>query len=173
MDITAIRKNTDRQIARQQKKIAAMKLCPYGCKAGTPGHNAEFGYCRHLVGWTLDDKTIDVRTAKPVVEDGNLYDFNAPAGDTVRETDVIVRMGTPTSRVYRYDGGKANYPVGSLPLPDEPEYPPTPAGDTAKKDAARDEAFMELIASQAKDIEELKAQNQRLLDRLDRLTTED
>lgn len=70
-------------------------LCPFRC---THKDVNPHGYCKHLVGFTEDGRTIEMRELVGTRERcGHLT-------DEVKASDVIVPMATTTSRVYRKDG---------------------------------------------------------------------
>ena len=90
-------------------------LCPFGCARGSVQANInEHGYCRHLVGFSLDKATMEVRCKIGEREQ------TGPLTEKVLKTDQLVEMATPTFRVYRQDG-KAPFVVSPEELETEPE----------------------------------------------------
>jgi hypothetical protein len=66
--------------------------CPFGCRMDDEGVDQN-GYCRHLVGFTNDGKTME-----PLVKHRFHQSHGAP--QPVRKDDVLVRV-TVSYRVYR------------------------------------------------------------------------
>lgn len=108
--------------------------CPWGCREDN-GKCDEHGYCRHLVGWTIDGKVIDVRVMKQHGVATPIEELK-PEGDAVQPKDRVVNMGHDFERVYRYPG---HWPLGATALPEEPPVAPDvlsqDQADTAAQDA--------------------------------------
>lgn len=83
--------------ALQLKASAAggkLNLCPCGCDEKDLN---EHGYCKHLVGFTVEGKVIELREANPAPAILERTGFKT---EPVREDDILVPI-TSTSRVYR------------------------------------------------------------------------
>lgn len=78
-------------------------LCPYGC-----GNKEcdDRGYCRHLIGFTLDGRNMEVLERWGP---DNSYLRHGKLVEPVLHSDIIVPRETPTSRVYR--GAPGERPV--------------------------------------------------------------
>lgn len=88
-----LRRANQSEEAREARKF----LCPFGCgEAQSDDH----GYCKHLVGFTDDGKTMEARL---VNREGTKQKTakDAKAGVEVLQTDIVVDTGYVTARVYR------------------------------------------------------------------------
>lgn len=72
----------------------AKLLCPFGCRGEGKVNN--HGYCKHLVGWTLDGKVVELR--EPLGEE---FERTGREKRELEPDDIVVPRKTPTSRVYR------------------------------------------------------------------------
>lgn len=75
-------------------------VCPCGC--GIPQMNSN-GYCKHLVGFTLDRKTVELREfvgGKETFED-HRYERVGVKTREIEPADIMVEMETMTCRVYQ------------------------------------------------------------------------
>lgn len=93
-------------------------LCPCGCRAVD-----ENGYCRHLVGFTTDGKTMEIRE---LIRDHESYEMTGRKTEPVLKTDKIVQIpaaGAPrgtylaTARVYRAGAKAPIKPTGEPSIP--------------------------------------------------------
>lgn len=82
--------------------------CPWGCGVRQCNHN---GHCRHLVGFTIDGKTVELRERyQDRFERTGYLLRDVKAGDVFvgqtpeRRTKNGTACPTPTQRVYRKDG---------------------------------------------------------------------
>lgn len=86
--------------------------CPYGCRIPGKQLTNEAGFCKHLVGFSEDGKTMEVMEEYRVTESGGAFTrmkSDPKTGLTVKEAvksdDVLVPMHpTITIRVYRSKG---------------------------------------------------------------------
>lgn len=74
-------------------KGSRTSFCPYGC---TPEDLDENGYCRHLVGFSSDDKTMEPM----VMDERGRRVVVGSKREPLRKTDKLVLI-TVSSRVYR------------------------------------------------------------------------
>jgi len=134
------------------KPKAKQCLCPFGCQTGK--NTDQNGYCRHLVGWTLNNHEIEVREQHGHLErTGHLLDLVQPA-------DVIVPMATDSSRVYRIDG---KFPFG---CPEE-SLTPAPVAVPLQARGGRptdNEALYETIIAQGEALKDMERKIRELED---------
>lgn len=71
-------------VTKQVKVPGLQNLCPFGCE---DDQLDEWGYCRHLVGFTNDNKIMELRQ-------------RGSPKERVKKSDIIVPR-EPSSRVYR------------------------------------------------------------------------
>jgi hypothetical protein len=83
-------------VNRSQPKAKEI-LCPFGCGVKNRGVD-DRGYCKHLVGFTVDCNVMELRSRWRGREICGAFT------EEVRKTDVLVQMPTQTFRVYRRDG---------------------------------------------------------------------
>jgi hypothetical protein len=135
---------------RGHRATGVVNLCPYGCPAKAL---TEQGYCKHLVGFTLDGQTVELNEKfMAAVHDengdpldtGGRFQRTGPRFGKVEPTDVVVEVtngrpvATPTRRVYR-------------PGPDDKRVERSGQEQTQDLDALK-----AIVAEQQKQIEELK-----------------
>jgi hypothetical protein len=122
---------------------AVKYLCPFGCMEDRSDDN---GYCRHLVGFTDDRKTVELRTRTISNRTGQMHEQTgilvrgASPGDKVVGTmpgriNKNRQHTPPTSfRVYRADG-KAPIPITDKQLADVDAQRRRPDVDVLEPDA--------------------------------------
>lgn len=124
-------------------------LCPFGCMDGKVDEN---GYCRHLVGYTDDRKTVELRTKRVSARTGNVHEQTGILTRAAQPGDKLIgtcpgrlnknRQHTPPTsfRVYRQDG-RAPVPITEKQLADVHAQRRSPADvDVFEPDAELAEA---------------------------------
>jgi len=78
-------------------------ICPCGCDI--PQMNA-VGFCKHLVGFTVDRNTVELRELVGADEQNphGRYERVGVEKRRISADDIIVEMETPTCRVYQANG---------------------------------------------------------------------
>ena len=123
------------------------------------------GYCPHLIGFTLDGYTMEIREQVPgprsdengkLIWDGEREKVSTPTA--IEEGDIIATQSTPTSRVYRA-GANAPYAEGEFPEPVKPRQKLMSASDVLK--AQNDRLDAERLRLEAEK-DELMKENARL-----------
>lgn len=113
---------------RMRVKPRFPEICPCGCKLADMNDK---GYCKHLVGWTLDRKIVELRETFGT---GQYERCGVETRPIDPKNDIIVEMETMTARVYQTQG--------------DPLVTKVPATDN--------DALMALLQEQSAEIEKLK-----------------
>src|SRR5271154_2682597 len=108
----AAAKSPTRGFVQPPSQVGVVNHCMYGCGKPDPATGKvvkldERGYCKHLVGFVIDDGVVELREAIPGHES---YERCGVLTDAVRDTDEVLvmpncsRQAVNTRRVYRKDG---------------------------------------------------------------------
>lgn len=132
--------------------------CPFGCTPGGQDPVNEWGWCSHLVGWTLDKEVMNLRECQPSTYDSEPDRESSALVVPIEEADVIAEGPSAYTRVYR-SNGKAPYKKGEYSVGDRIVKPMKSKEQALQEEAAAKERENALLRKQ---LEELSRVNKEL-----------